>query len=155
MNERVHMPSNRTRSVDRQFFVRASPRKVFEAISTPRGLASWMVLRADVSPKTGTRYELEFDGGWLHRGSVKGFRAGRSVALTWAWDGIPVKGTVLTLSVRPMKGGSLLRLVHRGFPRGEKWTDLYGGAEWGWTYYGMNLKSVLETGHDLRSKNDG
>ncbi len=149
------MSSSKTRSVDRQFFIHASPRKVFEAITTPRGLASWMVLRADLNAKTGASYELEFDGGWMHRGTVKRFQADRSIALTWAWDGVPVKGTVLTLSVRPTKGGSLLKLVHTGFPREAKWTDLYGGAEWGWTYYGMNLKAVLETGHDLRSKNDG
>jgi uncharacterized protein YndB with AHSA1/START domain len=149
------MSPSKTRSVDRQFFIRASPRNVFEAISRPRGLASWMVVRADLRAKTAAKYVLEFDGGWRHRGAVKRFRAGRSIALSWAWDGVPVKGTVLTLSVRPKKGGTLLKIVHSGFPRKEKWTDLYGVTEWGWTYYAMNLKSVLETGHDLRSKDDG
>jgi len=149
------MTSSKTLSVDRQFFIRASPPKVFHAISTPRGLASWMVVRADLPAKTGARYELEFDGGWRHRGTVQRFRAGRSVALTWAWDGVPLKGTVLTLSVRPKKGGALFKLVHSEFPREKKWLDLYGGAELRWTYYGMNLKSVLETRHDLRSPWDG
>jgi uncharacterized protein YndB with AHSA1/START domain len=149
------MSARKTRSVDRQFFIRASPRTVFEAVSTPRGLASWMVVRAELSPRAGAKYELEFDGGWVHRGTVQRVRANHSISLSWAWDGVPVKGTVLTLSVRRKKGGALLRLVHRGFPRGEKWTDLYGVSEWGWTYYGMNLKSVLEAGHDLRSKWDG
>ncbi len=149
------MSSSKTLSVDRRFFIRASPRKVFEAISTPRGLASWMVVRADLPSKTGASYELEFDGGWRHRGTVQRIRAGRSIALTWAWDGVPVKGTVLTLSVRPKKRCALFQLVHRGFPREKKWMNLYGGAEWGWTYYGMNLKSVLETRHDLRSPWDG
>jgi len=142
-------------AVNRQFFVRASPSKVFEAISTPGGLASWMVVRADLPAKTGAMYELEFDGGWRHRGMVQRFLTGRSISLAWSWDGVPLKGTVLTLSVRPKKGGALFRLVHGGFPREKKWMDLYGGAEWGWTYYGMNLKSVLETRHDLRSPWDG
>jgi uncharacterized protein YndB with AHSA1/START domain len=149
------MALKKTLEVNRQFFIRASPRKVFEAISTPRGLVSWMVVRADLPAKTGARYELEFDGGWRHRGTVQRFRAGRSIALAWAWDGVPLQGTVLTLSVRPKKGGALFQLVHDGFPREKKWMDLYGGAEWGWTYYGMNLKSVLETRHDLRSRWDG
>lgn len=149
------MPSSKTIAVDRHFFVRASPREVFKAISTPKGLAAWMVVRADLPGKTGAKYELEFDGGWRHQGSVRRFQSGRSISLTWAWDGVPLKGTVLTLSVRPKKGGALVRLVHEGFPREKQWTDLYGISEWGWTYYGMNLKSVLETGHDLRSRLDG
>jgi hypothetical protein len=59
------------------------------------------------------------------------------------------------LSVEPKDDGCLLRVDHEGFPKLEDWTDLYGGAEWGWTYFALNLKSVLETGHDLRSKYDG
>ena len=148
------MPSSKTVSVARQFFIRAPPRRVFEAISTPRGLASWLVVRADLPSKTGARYELEFEGGWLHQGTIQRVRAGRSIALTWAWPGVALKGTVFTLSVRPQKGGALLRLVHSGFPRQLKWMDLYGVTEWGWTYHGLNLKSVLEHGHDLRSGED-
>lgn len=149
------MSSSRALAVDRQFFIRASPRKVFEAISTPPGLTSWMVVRADLPNQPGTPYELEFDGGWRHQGTVHRFQAGRSIALTWAWKGVRLKGTILTLTVSSKKGGALCRFVHRGFPRETKWMGLFGVTEWGWTYYGMNLKSVLETGHDLRSRWDG
>jgi hypothetical protein len=48
----------------------------------------------------------------------------------------------------------VLKFTHSGIPRDEKWVELYGGAIRGWTYFGMNLKSVLEHGHDLRSDND-
>jgi uncharacterized protein YndB with AHSA1/START domain len=149
------MSSSKIIAVDRQFFIRASVAPVFDAISTARGLASWMVVRADLPARAGARYELEFDGGWRHVGSVERFRAGRSIALTWAWDSVPLKGTVLTLSVQAKRGGTLFHLVHSGFPRETKWMDLYGVTEWGWTYYGMNLKSVLESHHDLRSPSDG
>ena len=155
MRQRVLMSSSNTLDIDRQFFVRASPAKAFDAISTPRGLTSWMVVRADFPAKAGANYELEFDGGWRHRGTVQRVRAGRSLALTWAWDGVPLTGTVLTLSVRPKGRGAMVRFLHSGIPREKKWIDLYGVTEWGWTYYGMNLKSVLETRHDLRSRWDG
>jgi len=149
------MSSSKSLTVDRHFFVHASPREVFDAISTPGGLASWMVVRADLPAEAGAKYELEFDGGWRHQGTVQRFQPGRSITLTWAWKGVPLQGTVLTLSVRPKTGGAVVRFVHSGFPRETKWTDLYGITEWGWTYYGMNLKSVLETQHDLRSRWDG
>jgi hypothetical protein len=68
---------------------------------------------------------------------------------------VELDGTILSLSVRAKFGGTLLQIEHTGFPKAERWTDLYGGAEWGWTYFAMNLKSLLENGHDLRSRHDG
>lgn len=149
------MAPSRSVSVEQQLFVRATARKVFDAISTPRGLCSWMVARADLPLRTGAGYELEFEGGWKHRGTVQRLRTGRSISLAWAWEGVPLKGTMLTLSVTPKKGGASFRLTHTGFPREPRWTDLYGISERYWMYYAMNLKSVLETGRDLRSPKDG
>lgn len=48
----------------------------------------------------------------------------------------------------------MLKFRHAGFPKAEKWVELYGGAIHGWMYFMMNLKSVLDHGHDLRSGND-
>ena len=59
------------------------------------------------------------------------------------------------LEVEPKGKGTLVKVTHSKIPRGARWFDLYAGAVWGWTYFMMNLKSVLETGHDLRSKHDG
>jgi hypothetical protein len=58
---------------------------------------------------------------------------------------------VFALIVTRRRGGSVLKVVHSGFPRQEKWADLYDVAERGWTYYSMNMKSVLETGKDPRA----
>ncbi len=114
-----------------------------------------MVESADLPLRRGAPYRLVFQGGWVHEGQVLSFRPGRGLTLAWAWPGVPLKGTSLVLSVRAAPGGALLLIEHKGFPRTEKWVDLYGVTEWGWTYYGMNLKSVLESGRDLRSDRDG
>jgi len=143
------------RSVERTFFIRAPATRVFRAISEPRGLSRWLVERASIQLRKGGSYEFEFEGGWIHRGTVLGIKPGKQLTLSWEWKGVPLRGTVFTLAVSPRRGGSLLTLKHTGFPRQEKWVDLYGVTEWGWTYYGMNLKSVLERGRDLRSNLDG
>ena len=145
------MTAKKSRNVEHNFHLRASPSRVFDMISTPRGLAQWMVERAEFAPVEGARYVLEFHGGWTHHGRVLRARPGRLLALSWEWPGVPLTGTVLTFAVRPTKGGTILHLTHSGFPNASKWVDLYGVTEWGWTYYGMNLKSVLEAGRDLRS----
>ena len=143
------------RSVNHQYFVRAKPDAVFRAITDPKWLTRWLCDRAVLVPQKGSKYLLGWNNGPTHTGSIVAFREGQRVALAWTWPGVELRGTVLSLSVKATEGGTVLDVEHSGFPRSEKWTDIYGGAEWGWTYFAMNLKSVLEHGHDLRSELDG
>ena len=149
------MTRARSRSVNHQYFIRASPRRTFDALTDPKTLVKWLADRAEISPRKGGSYLLGWKDGPTHTGTVLEFRPGKRIALAWEWPGVPLKGTVFRLSVAPKGRGSILSIEHTGFPKDAKWTDLYGGAEWGWTYFALNLKSVLETGHDLRSKYDG
>ncbi len=148
------MAQGKPRTVDHQFYINASPEKVFRAFTEPRQLVRWLSEEAEVERRKGGAYRLIFAGGWLHEGSVVGYSPGRSITLAWSWPGVPVTGTRLKMSVKPKGSGTIFRMVHTGFPPAKEWVDLYGGAEWGWTYYGLNLKSVLESGHDLRSAED-
>jgi uncharacterized protein YndB with AHSA1/START domain len=149
------MATKTERSVDHQYFIRATPDAVFRAITDPQRLTRWLCDRAELSPKKGGSYLLAWNEGPTHTGTVVDFREGHRVALGWTWPGVELQGTVFSLSVEAKDGGTLLKVEHTGFPRHQRWTELYGGAEWGWTYFALNLKSVLEKGHDLRSKYDG
>ena len=149
------MAPPKTRSVNHQYFIRADPKEVFDALTNPKVLVKWLADRAEFSPSKGGTYLLGWSGGPTHTGSIVEIEPNRTVALSWEWPGVSLKGTVFRLSVEPKDDGSILTVDHSGFPKLERWTELYGGAEWGWTYFALNLKSVLETGHDLRSKYDG
>jgi uncharacterized protein YndB with AHSA1/START domain len=149
------MAEENSRTLDHQYFIRAPPANVFRALTDPEWLVKWLADRAELDPRKGGRYSLGWTGGPTHSGTIVEFEPGRSIALAWDWPGVDLHGTVFALAVEPQDDGTLLRVQHRGFPRLEAWTDLYGGAEWGWTYFAMNLKSVLEHGHDLRAKQDG
>jgi uncharacterized protein YndB with AHSA1/START domain len=149
------MSANSERAVDHQYFIRAEPAAVFRALTEPAWLTRWLCDSADISPRTGGSYRLAWKGGPTHTGAIVDFVPGTRIALAWNWPDTNLEGTVFSLVVEPKEGGALLRIVHAGFPRREEWVDLYGGAEWGWTYFAMNLKSVLEHGHDLRSESDG
>ena len=141
--------------VGHQYFLRTRPSEVFRAITTPSSLVKWLCDRAELEPRTGGRYLLAWNDGPTHEGPVLEFVPARSVALGWSWEGIELQGTVLRMAVRPEGEGALFEISHTGFPREARWGELYAGAEWGWTYFAMNLKSVLEHGADLRSKLDG
>ncbi len=141
--------------MNHRYFLRVAPEAVFRAISEPEGLTRWLCDAAEVAPAAGGRYSLSWTDGPTHVGTVLEFVPGRRVSLEWTWPSEELNGTVFSMSVEPAPGGALLRVEHTGFPPGERWVDLYAGAEWGWTYFAMNLKSVLEHGHDLRSAHDG
>jgi uncharacterized protein YndB with AHSA1/START domain len=143
------------RKVDHQYFIRAEPAAVFRALTEPVWLTRWLCDTAEISPQKGGSYRLGWKDGPTHVGKIVEFVPGAQIALAWRWPGVELDGTVFSLVVEPQEGGALLRILHTGFPRREEWVDLYGGAEWGWTYFAMNLKSVLEHGHDLRAKQDG
>ncbi|MGA9840135.1 MAG: SRPBCC domain-containing protein [Thermoplasmata archaeon] len=149
------MAPRKTRTVELQVFVHASPKKVFRWISEPRRLTRWWVDAATLSPRKGGRYAFTWDGGPTHTGKVLEFVRGKRVTLTWQWPGTEDRlVTRLRLSVVGKKGGTVLKFTHSGFPKQERWVDLYAGAVLGWRYFTLNLKSVLETGHDLRSPLD-
>ncbi len=149
------MPAPTTRAVSHQYFLRAPPEKVFEALTDPKLLVTWLCDQAEISPHQGGRYSLGWKDGPTHTGTIVSFEPGASITFAWEWPGVDLRGTTFRLSVEAKDDGTLLEVSHTGFPRLAKWVDLYGGAEWGWTYFAMNLKSVLETGRDLRSRYDG
>jgi uncharacterized protein YndB with AHSA1/START domain len=149
------MPGESERAVDHQYFIRAEPAAVFRALTEPAWLTRWLCDTAEVSPRIGGSYRLGWKDGPTHSGTIVDFAPGSRIALGWRWPGVELGGTVLSFVVEPQEGGALLRIRHSGFPRQEEWVELYGGAEWGWTYFAMNLKSVLEHRHDLRSTSDG
>jgi uncharacterized protein YndB with AHSA1/START domain len=144
-----------TRTLRLQTFIHASPAKVFRAISDPEFLPRWFMDRATLEPSKGGHYSFTWDGGPTHTGTLLEYVRGKRLTLTWQWPGQERLGvTRLRLSVEPKAGGTVLRFVHSGFTRGGAWGDLYEGAIQGWTYFMMNLKSVLDHGHDLRSPYD-
>jgi uncharacterized protein YndB with AHSA1/START domain len=149
------MATEPKRSVNHQYFIRAPADQVFRAITEPKLLTRWLCDRAELASRKGGAYLLAWKEGPTHTGLVVDFVPGARLALAWRWPGVDLEGTVLALSIEAQKDGTVLHVEHSGFPRSEKWVDLYGGAEWGWTYFAMNLKSVLEQGHDLRSALDG
>lgn len=149
------MSRPKTRTIRLQTYVRASPKKVFKAITEPRRLTRWLADDATLSPRKGGRYTLTWEGGPTHTGKLLEFVRGKRITLTWQWPGKEkLLTTRLRLSIVRRKDGTVLQLRHSGFPSTEEWFELYAGAIQGWTYFLMNFKSVLDHGHDLRSPYD-
>lgn len=150
------MARRKSWTVSNQYYVRASPKKVFKAITNPERITRWLADRAELSPRKGGRYTLGWKDGPTHTGKLLEFSRGKSITFAWSWEGFEAVGpTKFRLSITPQGKGTIVTVTHSGIPRDDRWLDLYVGAVWGWTYFLMNLKSVVEHGNDLRSKFDG
>ncbi len=144
------------RTILEQFEIAAPPSKVFRALTQPLELTKWMLESATISLRPGTQYWFTWGGGYSHEGRVLAVKNGRSITLSWP-QGTPRKPlgeTKVRFTIRPKGKGSVLVLRHSGFGTGLAWVQTYALSASGWAYYLMNLKSVLETGHDLRRDED-
>lgn len=149
------MARKRTRTLRLPIFIHAPPKRVFKWISDGKRLTRWFSDTAALSGRRGGRYTLAWEGGPTHSGRVLEFVRGRRLTLSWQWPEKEHLGsTKLKLSLEAKEKGTILRFTHSGFQGSEEWVELYEGAIRGWTYFMMNLKSVLENDRDLRSPYD-
>lgn len=143
-------------SIKQTFYYRASPERVFSALTDPSELTGWFSDRAQVSPKVGGRFYLSWEAGYTMRGRVTALVPPTELRVAWI-DKFPGGKTFetearFTLSKRGR--GTQLSLKHGGFRSGKSWISLYGAIQSGWAYYLTNLRSVLEHRVDLRSSKD-
>jgi uncharacterized protein YndB with AHSA1/START domain len=142
--------------VEQTFYYARSPRRVFAALTEPKGLASWFLQDAEVELREGGPFRFTWRGGYTMRGKVRAVRPPAMVEFAWTdrFPGGKVFRTVARFDLRKKGPGTVLKLTHRGFKSGRKWVVLHGAVASGWAYYLTNLRSVLEHRVDLRSDLD-
>jgi uncharacterized protein YndB with AHSA1/START domain len=127
-------------------FIKASPKEVFDYISNPIKLKKWFVSDASIPKKSGEDYYFEWSSGKRCEGKVICFIANKKLEVEWS------ERTKVRFSLTSKDQGTLLQIDHSGFGNDKYWADNFIGHCSGWAYFVMNLKSVIEFGHDLRSK---
>ncbi|MEK6594107.1 MAG: SRPBCC domain-containing protein [Pseudomonadota bacterium] len=105
---------------------KASPEKVWSALTQPETLKLWMgptdelkcpVAETDV--RVGGRYHIGMQApdGQMHdvSGAYRKVVVNRKLLYTWAWKSTPERESLVTLELRPVDGGTELTLVHEQF----------------------------------------
>ena len=139
-------------TIEQSYHFGSSPRKVFEALTTPRGLVGWFLSKADLDAEEGGRYAFDWLGGYHMEGRLKRFEKDRRVTFSWhdRLEGGETVETSAEFRVARRGEGTLLKLTHSGFHDPEHFAEC--ASRWG--YYLTNMKSVVDHGIDLRSKYD-
>ena len=134
--------------IKQAYYIKAPISEVFDAISDSQTLARWFLKSAEIEHKKGGKYSFAWLGvDFKQDGNVLDFKEDKKLVIDWASAG---EDSVVTFTTKKEGADTLLTLVHSGFRDNERrYMSLAG-----WTYYLMNLKSVLENGKDLRHKKD-
>lgn len=128
--------------------IQAPPQEVFDALQYECRLREWLCHKAYTEPRKGGRFEIRWRS-YEARGVFTAFAPPRTLAFTW--QGINDPGeTQVKITLKPSEAGTRLTLSHSGWGSGKKWAGFAETAEREWGKVLDNLKSVLETGIDLR-----
>ena len=127
----------------------APPGQVYEAFTSATALTEWLcdVAQADAHP--GGRLYLWWSNGYYASGEFVEFTPHERIL--FAWHGRQEPGaTHVQVLLKPEQNGTRLSLAHLEIGSGKVWSQPRRQYARGWKQALANLKSVLETGRDLR-----
>jgi uncharacterized protein YndB with AHSA1/START domain len=120
-------------------------RKVYEALSTSKGLAGFWTADSQVEPKTGTIARFGF-GGPLLEMTVEELTPGKRVRWSTHTGFDAWKGTNVTWEIKPAKdGGNEVWFSHEGWPEQLPAKDL-ASVNYTWGRVVGRLKEYVESG---------
>lgn len=136
---------NAGKLIERELVIAAPPSIVFAYLIDPARLVQWMGRVAQVDPRPGGVFRLDYNGSDIARGEFIEVIPNERVAFTWGWEAagsLPRPGeSVVEFTLTPRDDGTHLRMVHRDLSADEAAPH----AE-GWDYFLPRLATVATGG---------
>lgn len=132
----------RTATIERQ--IAYPPEKIWRALTQPELLAEWL-MQNDFRPDVGHKFQLRGEWGGVLDCQVLALEPYERLAYSWTHkseDPAYALESVVTFTLTPTGGGTLLRVEQAGFRPEQK--QAYGGAHAGWKTFLGNLETLLE-----------
>ena len=123
-----------TKTITKEQFIKATPERVFKALTEKQELERWFVQEADIQLKPGGIIRTNWAPGMGEHGKVKEVKPSQLFSFTWEGAFSPTP-TTITFELTKEKDGTLLTLTHSGIGEGE-----------GWDAHLKDLTSWIETG---------
>ena len=142
------MPDKKSKLKFKQF-VQAPADEVFSAFTNATALCEWFCNVAQADAHEGGRLYVWWNSGYFASGEFTRLKPFKKVAFTWHGRGEPAV-TQVKVSLSAEKGGTQVVLEHNGMSSDKSWQAARQSSQRGWQVGLENLKSVLETGLDLR-----
>lgn len=135
--------SAETRSVVVEREIPHPPEKIWRALTQPHLMEEWL-MKNDFQPVPGHRFNLCGDWGGVLDCEVLVVEPHKTLSYTWNFPHEnPAYNleSVVTFTLVPTGGGTLLRMEQKGFSPDQK--QAYGGAKHGWRGFFTALETLL------------
>ncbi|HEY0929042.1 MAG TPA: SRPBCC domain-containing protein [Gemmatimonas sp.] len=134
---------SQTETIAFEFDLRHAPEKVWRALTEPALLAEWLlpVIDLELVPGKEFTYKTQPYPGWDGIVNCRMLEVDPPRRISYTWT-VPFLETVVTFTLQPTDGGTLLKLVQTGFKEEQK--REFGGARYGWNMMGGKLVELLE-----------
>jgi uncharacterized protein YndB with AHSA1/START domain len=134
----------RSRSIEKELFIKATPERVFQALTEKADLESWFLKKADVDLRPGGAISFDWGPGVFNSGQILALEPPQRFSYTW--EVLEPSPTTVTFALTKHRDGTLLHLIHTGIGEGEDWDRYYDSRNKGWDIHLQNLVNWLETG---------
>lgn len=125
------------------FPIRAPVDRVFDAVSTSRGLNSWWTDACSGQPELGASYTLGFGPMYQWRAIVTRCETNVVFELTMAESDADWRNTRVGFALSPTDGGTQVRFTHLGWPEAN---EHYRISSHCWALYLRLLRRYVEHG---------
>jgi len=118
--------------------------EAFALITEPDRLRRWKTVSARVDLRVGGEYRYTVVPGNVAAGTFIEVDPGRRIVFGWGWEGSPDLGpdvSTVTITLEPVEGGTLVRLVHDGLTE-----EQVAGHLAGWNHFFARLEQAVSTG---------
>jgi len=143
----VEARTSQTQVVEREVQIDASPETVFEFFTDPAKMVRWQGAQATLDPRPGGVYRMQMNEQAIAIGEYVEVDPPNRVVFTWGWEGeyatTPPGSSTVEITLTPVGGGTLVRLVDSGLPTPEA-ADAH---RHGWDQYMARL-AIAATGGD-------
>jgi uncharacterized protein YndB with AHSA1/START domain len=132
------------RTLEKELFIKASPQRVFQALTTKEDLERWFLVKAEVDLRLGG--EIRF--AW----TPDAFEVGKILLLeppyrlSYSWETFGPSPTTIAFELTAENDGTRLHLTHTGIGEGEDWDNYYNSVNGGWNAHLKDLTDWVETG---------
>lgn len=117
--------------------------KIYEALTTQKGLASWWTVNVEGKPEIGEIIKFRFAIDYAKEMLVLQQKENQVVEWECISGDEQWVGTKIIFEIEDSNEGTHIRFKHKGW---KKQTDLYAVCNYHWGLYLKSLKTLIETG---------
>jgi uncharacterized protein (TIGR03086 family) len=128
--------------VEKTAFLPVPADEAFALITQPDRLRRWLAVSARVDLRAGGEFRWTLTPMAVAAGTVIEVEPGRRLVLGFGWESPDEPRTdTVTITIEPVEGGTLVRLVHENLPE-----DQGDGVLEGWTHFFQRLERAAVAG---------